>query len=134
MVCEEDLRTETDQRMTTLIQNILEGINDFVVHGHLVMKMGPGRKPPRTADPAQQIASLYLLAIPHENFGQMAIGRLNSMSMIDSNVISHPGIIRCHDHFAFGRGADFFPFGRNNIHTRMERPLAGKRRYARPKL
>ena len=103
--------------MTALIQNILERINNFVVDGHLVMKMGPGRKPPRTADPAQQIASLHLLAIPNENFGQMAVGRFNSMSMIDANVISHPGIIRCHDHFALGRGADFFPSGSNSVHT-----------------
>ena len=116
--------------MTALIQNILERINDFIVHGHLVMKMGSGRKPPRAADPAQQVASFHLLAVPHENFGQMAVGRFDSMSMIDPNEIAHPRIIGGRDHFALGRSPNFFPSRGTNVHTGMERLLSGEGRNA----
>ena len=123
---EGDSIPKTDQRMKMLVQNILERIDDFIVHGNLVMKMRSGRKPPRAADQAQHVAPFHLLAVPNEHFGKMTVGGFDSMPMIDPNKIAHSRIIGCHDHFALGGGPHFFPSRGNNIHARMEGPFSGK--------
>ena len=127
-------RYENASEKCRLIQNILERINDFIVHGNLVMKMRSGRKPPRAADQAQQVSPFHLLAVPNENFGKMTVGRFDSMPMIDSNIIAHSRVIGCPDHFTFGGSPYLFPSRGTDIQARMERPFSGKWRNTWPKL
>ena len=122
----EVLNPRTDQRMQTLIQNILERIHDFIVYGYLVMQVRAGGKPAGAADPAQDVAPFHFLAVAHEYFGQMAVGRLDAMPMIDPNVISHFRIIGGHDDFTFSGGSHVFSSWATDIHARMEGFLAGK--------
>ena len=85
------------------------GIDDFVVYGYLVVEVRAGGVSAGAADEAQDVAPFYFLAVLHEYFGEMAVGGLDSMPMIDPDEVSHFPIIVCRDYFAFGGGSHGFP-------------------------